>query len=277
MLEPKTHFIAIEAHRGWRPVNFRELWKFRELLYFLAWRDIKVKYRQTVLGIVWVILQPVLGMAVFSIVFGKFAKIPSDGVPYPIFVFTGLLPWTYFSSVLGQSTTSLVTGANLISKIYFPRLIIPASSAVATLLDFCLGWAVLGLMLVHFGIGLGASALLAPLLAFLTLMNALGFGLWFSALNVRYRDIQYAIPFIIQVWLFATPVIYPISLLGNRYGWILSLNPMAGVIEGFRSAILGHTPMPWGSLAISTSVGVFFFVTGAIYFSRVERYFADII
>lgn len=269
--------LVIEPKKGWIPVNFREIWKFRELLYFLAWRDIKVKYKQTAIGIVWAIIQPLLAMLIFSVLFGRFAGMPSDGAPYPVFVYIGLLPWNYFATVLGQSTNSVVGGSNLISKIYFPRLIIPASTAIAALLDFLIASVLLGFMMVYYGINLSAGILLVPFLIIITMMNALGFGLWFSALNVKYRDVQYAIPFLVQIWMFATPVIYPTSLIGDKYGWLLMLNPMGGVIEALRPAVLGNTPIPWISLGISTSVGFGVFVGGMFYFRSVERYFADVI
>lgn len=267
----------IEPKKGWMPVNLREIWKFRELLYFLAWRDMKVKYKQTALGVIWAVLQPVLAMLIFSLVFGRFARMPSDGAPYPIFVFIGLLPWNYFAGVLGQSTNSLVAGANLMTKIYFPRLIVPASTAVASFLDLCIASAVLAGLMFYYGVGVSASVLLVPLLVAITVMNAVGFGMWFSALNVRYRDIQYVIPFLIQIWMFATPVIYPMSLFGEDYRWVSMLNPMSGVIEAFRAAVLGHVPMPWASLAASAATGLVVFVSGAFYFRRVERHFADIV
>lgn len=269
--------ILIEPEKGWVPVNLREIWRFRELLYFLAWRDVKVKYKQTALGVIWAVLQPVLAMLIFSVIFGRFASIPSDGIPYPIFVFIGLLPWNYFAAVLGQSTTSLVAGSNLISKVYFPRLIIPASSAIAALIDLLIGFAVLVVMMLWYGVELSPGILLVPVLVFITLMNAVGFGIWFSALNVRYRDIQYAIPFLIQIWMFATPVIYPASLVGEKWGWLLMLNPMGGVIEAFRPAVFGHQPMPWQGLLISAFMGLLVFVSGVFYFRRVERHFADVI
>jgi len=269
--------IVIEPKKGWSPVNLRELWKFRELLYFLAWRDVKVKYKQTALGVVWALMQPLLTMLIFSVLFGRLARMPSDGAPYPIFVFIGLLPWNYFSSVLGQSTNSLVAGSNLVSKIYFPRLLIPASSAVAALLDLAIGFAVLAVMMLYYGVSISASTMLVPVLVLLTLMNAVGFGLWFSALNVKYRDIQYVIPFLIQIWMFVTPVIYPKSLFGEEWGWLLLLNPMGGVIEAFRPAVLGHMPIPWTALLISSTIGLAVFVGGVFYFKRVERHFADII
>ena len=269
--------VVIEPRKGWMPVNFRELWKFRELLYFLAWRDVKVKYKQTALGVVWALMQPLLIMVIFSVLFGRFARMPSDGAPYPIFVFIGLLPWNYFSSVLGQSTNSLVAGSSLVSKIYFPRLLIPASSAIAALLDLAIGFIVLGALMLYYGVNISAGTLLVPVLVLLTLMNAVGFGLWFSALNVKYRDIQYVIPFLIQIWMFVTPVIYPKSLFGEKWGWLLLLNPMGGIIEAFRPAVLGHMPVPWLSLAISSAIGLIVFVGGVFYFKRVERHFADII
>jgi len=258
-------------------INAGEMWQFRELLFFLAWRNIKVKYKQTALGVVWAILQPLLAMLVFSLIFGRFARMPSDGVPYPLFVLIGLLPWNYFAGVLGQSAGSLVVESNLITKIYFPRLLVPASDALSLLLDFFITFFVLGLMFIYYGVTPGAGLFLVPLLIMITFMNALGFGMWFSALNVRYRDIQYIIPFLIQIWMFATPVIYPRSLLGGRYGWILLLNPMGGVIEAFRPALIGNLPIPWVSLSVSTIIGFLVFTGGLYYFRRVERHFADVV
>lgn len=269
--------LIIEPKKGWIPVNFREIWKFRELLYFLAWRDVKVKYKQTAIGVIWAIIQPLLAMLIFSVLFGRFAGMPSDGAPYPVFVYIGLLPWNYFASVLSQSTNSVVGGSNLISKIYFPRLIIPASTAIAALIDLFIASVLLGIMMIYYGVNPGVGIFLVPFLVLITMMNALGFGLWFSALNVKYRDVQFAIPFLIQIWMFATPVIYPASLIGDKYGWILMLNPMGGVIEAFRPAVLGNTAIPWASLGISTAVGVVVFVGGMFYFRSVERYFADVI
>lgn len=269
--------VVIEARKGWVPVDFRELWKFRELLYFLAWRDIKVKYKQTALGVVWAVLQPMLAMLVFTVIFGRFASMPSEGVPYPIFVLTGLLLWNYFAAVLAQSTTSLVTGANLVSKVYFPRLIIPSSAAVAALIDFLIGFAVLIAMMLWYGVSFTPGVLLAPVIIAVTLVNAVGFGIWFSALNVRYRDIQYAVPFLIQIWMFASPVIYPASLLGEKWSWLLYLNPMSGVIEAIRPAMLANRPIPLDGLAISAVIGFAVFLSGVFYFRRVERHFADVI
>ena len=267
----------IEPRKRWVPVDFGELWRFRELLYFLAWRDVKVRYKQTAIGVLWAVLQPVLTMLVFSVLFGRFGNMPSDGVPYPIFVYLGLLPWQYFASVLGQSVGSVVSGSQMITKIYFPRLIMPASTAVASLLDLAIASVMLGLMMVYFGISVSTGILLVPALVVLTMVNAVGFGMWLAALNVKYRDIQYAMPFVIQLWMFVTPVIYPSSLVGERYAWLLSLNPMGGVIEAFRAAVLGYAPIQWTSLFISTAVGLVVFVGGMFYFRQVERHFADII
>lgn len=273
----ETNTVVIEPKKGWAPVDLRELWRFRELLYFLAWRDIKVKYKQTALGVVWAVLQPVLAMLIFSFIFGRLASIPSEGAPYPVFVLTGLLFWNYFAAVLTQSTTSLVTGANLVSKVYFPRLIIPASSAIAALIDFLIGFAVLVAIMLWYGVGLNAGMLLAPVIMVVTLVNAVGFGIWLSALNVRYRDIQYAVPFLVQIWMFASPVIYPSSLLGEKWSWLMYLNPMSGVIEAIRPLMLSNKAIPWEGLAVSAAIGIAVFLGGVFYFRRVERHFADVI
>lgn len=272
-----TIITVIEPKRGWIPINLRELWQFRDLLYFLAWRDVKVKYKQTAIGVIWAILQPFLTMVVFSIFFGRLAKMPSEDIPYPIFVYIGLLPWQYFASVLGQSTNSVVGNAQMVSKVYFPRLIMPASTAIAAFVDLCIAAVILGLMMIYYGVSLSPVAFLIPVLVMLIIMNAVGFGLWFSALNVRYRDVQFAIPFLIQIWMFVTPVIYPSNIVGERYAWILSINPMGGVIEAFRPAMLGHMPISWALLGISAAVGLLVFIGGIFYFRRVERYFADVI
>ncbi len=272
-----TDSTIIEPKTGWAPVNIRELWRFKELFYFLAWRDIKVKYRQTAIGIIWAILQPTLGMLLFTAVFSRLARMPSDNAPYPIFVFLGLLPWNYFATVLGQSTTSLVGGSNLITKIYFPRLIIPVSSAMAALLDLFIASSVLGALMYFYGITPGPSFILVLPLLVIVLMNAIGFGLWLSALNVRYRDVQYAVPFLIQIWMFATPVVYPGTVVGGKWKLILLLNPMAGVIEAIRAAVLGHMAIPWTGLLISGLAGFSIFLSGLMYFRRVERHFADVI
>ena len=270
--------ITIKPQKGWIPVNFREVWAYRELMFFLSWRDIKVKYKQTTLGVAWAILQPFLTMIVFSVLFGTFAKMPSDGIPYPIFVYAGLLPWNYFSGSLSSSSNSLVASSNLITKVYFPRLIIPASAALSSLLDFLIASVVLIGMMFFYRYSPDPSGIfLIPLLVSLTFMIAVGCGLWLSALNVEYRDFQYVIPFLVQIWMFVTPVIYPVTLLPEKYRWLLSLNPMAGIIEAFRSATLGHQPVNWGLLGISTAMALVIFTSGLLYFRKVERSFADVI
>jgi len=274
----ETHEIIIKPQKGWIPVNLRELWQFRDLLYFLSWRDIKVKYKQTALGAAWAVLQPFITMIVFSLLFGKLAKIPSDGIPYPIFVYAGLLPWNYFSTALGSSGNSLVASSNLITKVYFPRLIIPASASLSALLDFFIASIILiGMMFFYHFTPDALGIVLIPFLIFLTFTVAVGCGLWLSALNVEYRDFQYVIPFLIQIWMFATPVIYPATLFPERYRWILTLNPMGGIIEAFRAATLGHQQINWNSLIISSVIGFMIFFTGMLYFRKVERSFADVI
>jgi len=275
---PQNHEIMIKPQKGWIPVNLRELWHFRDLLYFLSLRDIKVKYKQTALGAAWAILQPFLTMIVFSILFGKFAKVPSDGIPYPIFVYAGLLPWNYFSSALSSSGNSLVASSNLITKVYFPRLIIPASASLSGLLDFLIASMILiGMMFFYHFTPNILGIVMIPVLVFLTFMVAVGCGLWLSALNVEYRDFQYVIPFLVQIGMFATPVIYPVTLFPEKYRWLLSLNPMGGIIEAFRASTLGHQPINWNSLIISSAIGFTVFFTGMLYFRKVERSFADVI
>ncbi len=270
--------IIIRPQKGWIPVNLRELWQFRDLLYFLSWRDIKVKYKQTALGAAWAILQPFLTMIVFSILFGKLAKVPSDGIPYPIFVYAGLLPWNYFSSALSNSGNSLVASSNLITKVYFPRLIIPASASLSGLLDFLIASVILiGMMFFYHFTPNAFGIVIIPILIFLTFIVAVGCGLWLSALNVEYRDFQYVIPFLVQIWMFVTPVIYPVTLFPEKYRWLLSLNPMGGIIEAFRASTLGHQPINWNLLIISSGVGILIFFTGMLYFRKVERSFADVI
>ncbi|OGW40599.1 MAG: phosphate ABC transporter permease [Nitrospirae bacterium RBG_13_39_12] len=270
--------IVIKPRKGWVPVNFRELWAFRELLYFLAWRDIKVKYKQTVLGAAWAILQPFTTMIVFSILFGKLAKVPSDGIPYPIFVYAGLLPWNYFSSALSNSGNSLVASSNLITKVYFPRLIIPASASLSGLVDFIIASAILiGMMFFYHFTPNILGVVMIPVLIFLIFIVAVSCGLLLSALNVEYRDFQHVIPFIVQIWMFVTPVIYPVTLFPEKYRWLLSLNPMSGFIEAFRAATLGHQPINWNLLTVSLVVTFVMFIAGIFYFKKVERSFADVI
>jgi len=267
----------IEPSRGWVPIDLKEFWKYRELFYFLTKRDIQVRYKQTVLGGLWAIIQPVFTMVVFTLFFGRLAKMPSDGIPYPIFVYAGLLPWTYFSNALSASGNSLVGSANLITKVYFPRLIIPASSSLAGLLDFFIAMLVLVAMMIYYHFLPGVGMLLFPILVGLTFLCAVGVGLWLSALNVQYRDIRYVIPFIVQLWMFVSPVIYPVSMVKEKYQWLLALNPMGGVIKAYRTSILGHLPIDWFLLGISTAIIFTLFLSGLYYFRRMEKTFADVV
>ena len=268
--------IVIERQKGWRPIDFEELWRYRELAYFLCWRDIKVRYKQTVLGILWAFIQPFLKLVVFSVIFGRLAGIDSEGFPYPIFVFAGLLPWQFFAESLGRSSQSVVGSANLITKVYFPRLIIPLASAGACLIDFAISFGILAALILHYEVTLTWAILMIPPLVLLTIVAALGIGTLLSALNVAYRDFRYVIPFMVQIWMFATPVIYPVKLIPKNWQWLLSLNPMSGIVDAYRSAILGK-PFAWGNLAISVAVAFAAFFLGLMYFRRLERQFADIV
>jgi len=269
--------IRIEPSRGWVSIELSELWTYRELLYFLIWRDVKVRYKQTVIGIGWAILQPLLTMVVFTMIFGNFAKIPSDGLPYPVFAFTALLPWNLFAGALNRCTLSLVGSANLITKVYFPRLIVPVSAIISGIIDFAIAFVfLLGLMLwFHIVPNWGAIAL--PIFLLLTLITALAVGLWLSALDVRYRDVGHAIPFLIQIWMFLSPVAYPLSVVPEKWRLLYSLNPMVGVIEGFRWALLGKESPDFKVIAVSTAVVVALLLSGLVYFKRIERTFADVV
>jgi lipopolysaccharide transport system permease protein len=270
-----THVTIIQPSK-WRSLDLKELWAYRELLWVLTERDVRVRYKQTVLGIAWAVLQPVLSMIIFSIFFGKLAKMPSDGLPYPIFVYAALLPWTFFANAINQSSSSLVSSSNLISKVYFPRLIIPLSSVGTWLIDFVIAGLILLVMMLFYGIGWTWNLLFAPFLLLAVIFTALGVGTLLSALTVAYRDFRYVVPFMVQIWMFATPVVYPASLVPEQWQWLLYLNPMAGLIEGFRACFLG-LPFDFGAIAISFSIATAFFVLGILYFERVERRFADII
>lgn len=269
--------IVIEPSRGWVSLQLADLWHYRELLYFLVWRDVKVRYKQTVLGAAWAIIQPFFTMVVFSLFFGKLAKMPSDGIPYPIFAYAALVPWTFFSSALTQSSNSLVGNANLITKVYFPRLVIPISAALSPLPDFAIAFAVLLGMMVYFGIYPTAAVIFLPLLILLALVTALGAGLWLSALNVKFRDVRYTVPFLTQFWMFATPVAYPSSLLPGHWQIVYALNPMVGVVEGFRWALLGANTAPGPMIIASSLAAVAMLVSGAYYFRRMEKTFADVV
>ncbi len=270
--------LRIKPSKGWVSLNLRELWEYRELLYFLTWRDIKVRYKQTVLGAAWAIIQPFMTMVVFSLFFGGLAQIPSDGVPYPIFSYAALVPWTFFASGLGGSSNSLVGSAELIKKIYFPRLITPIATVFAGVVDFLLAFAVLIVMMFVFGIVPTANIVWLPFFLLLAFVTSLGVGLWLSAMNVQFRDVRYLVPFITQFWLFITPIAYPSSLIENDILRILyGLNPMAGVVEGFRWALLGTNTAPGSIIIVSTLVAVVLLITGLFYFRRMEKTFADVV
>ncbi len=277
MPNPAIPITIIEPKKGWVPIDLKQIWQYRELFYFLTKRDIKVRYKQTVLGGLWAIIQPVFTMIVFTLFFGRLAKMPSDGIPYPIFVYAGLLPWTYFANALSASGNSLVGSANLITKVYFPRLIVPASASLAGLLDFFIAMLVLGALMIYYQFVPGVGILLFPILVGLTFMCAVGVGLWLSSLNVQYRDIRYVIPFLVQIWMFVSPVIYPVSMVKEKYQWLLALNPMGGVIKAYRASVLGHQPIDWVLLGISTVIIFIIFVSGLFYFRRMEKYFADVV
>ncbi|MFC1680192.1 ABC transporter permease [Pseudomonadota bacterium] len=253
-----------------------ELWSYRELLWVLTERDIKVRYKQTTMGIAWALLQPLAAMLIFTLFFGRLAKIPSDGVPYPIFVFAALVPWTFFSNAISNSAISLVDSSNLVGKVYFPRLIIPLSAIGAWLVDFFIAGLILLVMMLGYDVGWTLNLLAAPIILIAVMLTALGVGTLLSALTVAYRDFRYAIPFIIQLWMFATPVVYPASMVPEKWRWVLHLNPMAGLIEAFRSSFLG-LPFDIAAITISFSVALLIFALGVWYFERVERTFADII
>jgi lipopolysaccharide transport system permease protein len=269
--------ILLLPPKGLTWPNLAELWHYRELLYFLTWRDIQVRYKQTGLGIAWAVLQPVLTMAVFSFVFGRLARIPSDGVPYPVFAFCGLLPWQLFSCALTRSAESLVANERLVSKVYFPRIIIPLAALLAGVVDFSIAFVVLLVLMIAYGISPGLPLLALPFLILLALAAAAGVGLGLSALNVRFRDVKHALPFLAQFWMFATPIAYPASLLSERWRPILGLNPLAGVAEGFRWALLGTTEWPGVIVFVSVAVVVVVLAMSLIYFARTERSFADVI
>jgi len=270
-----TSTIVIRPSTGWAPLHLRELWEYRELLYFLTWRDIKVRYKQTALGATWAVLQPLLTMVVFSVFFGRLAKVPSDGLPYPIFAYCGLVPWTYFATALSQSANSLVDHGRLITKVYFPRLLVPAASVIAGLVDLGIALVVLVGMLLFYGVAPGPAVVTLPLFIILAAATALAVGLWLSALNVQYRDVRYTLQFLIQFWLFATPVAYPSSLVPQRWRILYGLNPMTGVVEGFRWALLGKGEAPGALLAVSVLTVAAALIGGLFYFRRMERAFAD--
>jgi lipopolysaccharide transport system permease protein len=276
-VSPEVPVLVIEPAKGWVPLKLSELWAYRELLYFLCWREVKVRYKQTALGAAWAIIQPLFTMLVFSLFFGRLAKMPSDGIPYPLFSLTGLVPWTFFANGLSQSSNSLVTNSNLISKVYFPRLAIPLASILAGIVDFGIAFLLLLVMLPFYHVSIPPQVLFLPLFFLLAFVTALGTSLWLSALNVEFRDVRYTIPFLTQFWMFATPIAYPASLLKGPWRIVYGLNPMVGVVEGFRWALLGSTSKPGAIIAASSVAAVLVLVGGAFYFKRMEKTFADIV
>lgn len=269
--------VVIKPERGLFDLELKALWEYRELLYFLVWRDVKIRYKQTLIGAGWAILQPVMTMVVFTIVFGKFAKISSDGLPYPIFAYAALLPWNLFSHSLTRGGASVVGNAGLVSKIYFPRLILPLSGVLSPMIDFAISFGILAVMMIWYGILPGWGVFALPLFLLLATLTALAVGLWLAALNVRYRDVGHAIPFLAQLWLFASPVAYPVSVVPETWRWLYSLNPMAGVIEGFRWALLGRQSPDLAVIAISSLTVIALLLAGIVYFRYTERTFADIV
>lgn len=273
---PARALMRIQPSKGWVSLRLRELWNYRELLYFLTWRDIKVRYKQTALGALWAIIQPFFTMLVFSVFFGRLAKMPSDGVPYPIFCYVALVPWTFFATGLGQASNSLVGNANLIKKVYFPRLSIPIATVLSNIIDFVLAFGVLLGMMAYYHVTPTINTLWLPAFVGLAVVTSLGVGLWLSAMNVQFRDVRYVVPFLTQFWMFATPIAYPSSLLHDPWKTVFGLNPMVGVVEGFRWALLGTEP-PGPMILVSTVAALAILVSGAYYFRRMEKSFADVV
>lgn len=272
---------VIQPTRGWASLQLGAVWEYRELLYFLVWRDIKVRYKQTVLGVAWIVLQPVVSMVVFTVLFGWLLKVPSGGVPYPIFAYVALLPWNYFATSLNKASTSLVDSANLITKVYFPRLVVPFSGVLSGLVDFAIACLLLVALMAFCGVAPTPAVVLLPLFLLLAILTALGFGIWLAALNVRFRDVKHLMPFVIQTWLYVTPVIYGSALIPEPFRFLLALNPMTGVVEGFRWALLGNhladAQLPGPLFVISIGITLLVLLTGVVFFRRTERIFADII
>ena len=275
-MEAKPYLI-IKPKKGWQLIDFKEIIAYRDLFYFLVVRDIKVRYKQTVLGGLWAIIQPFLMMIVFTIFFGNLAKVPSDGIPYPIFNYSALVAWTYFANSITNSGNSLIQNTALISKVYFPRLITPLAPTLAFLLDFVIAFVILIGMMVYYGIYPTVMVVFLPILVILMMFSASGVGMFLAALNAQYRDIRYTLTFLVQLWMFASPVVYPVSMLPEKYHLIYAINPMTGVIEGFRSALLGTTAFPTQIILVSTLTSIIIFIAGALYFKQTERYFADVI
>jgi lipopolysaccharide transport system permease protein len=275
--EADVPVFRIEPSKGWVSLKLRELWQYRELIYFQVWRDIKVRYKQTVLGAAWAIIQPFFTMVVFSLFFGKLAKVPSDGIPYPIFSFAALVPWTFFANGMSKASNSLVSSSNLIKKVYFPRLSIPLAAVLSGVVDFALSFVVLVGMMKYYHLAPTGNVIWLPLLLALSFTTALGVALWLSAMNVQFRDVQYIIPFLTQFWMFTTPIAYPSSLLSEPWRTFYAINPMVGVVEGFRWALLGTDTAPGPVMIVSSAVSLVLLLSGALYFRRMEKTFADVI
>lgn len=273
---PEKPIVVIEPKKGWISIDLRDLWHYRDLLYILTTRDIKVRYKQTLLGAAWAVIQPLFTMLIFTLFFGRLAGMPSDGIPYPLFAYAGLLPWTFFSNAVTNSGNSLVGNSNLITKVYFPRMIIPMASVGSGLVDFAIAFLLLLVMMFYYGVGFAVNILMLPVLVILTSLLAVGVGMWMSALNVKYRDIRYALPFLIQLGMFATPIIYPMSLVPEKYRWLIALNPLSGQIEAYRAAFFGK-PFDWFALGISAVITFAVLIYAAFTFKRMEKSFADII
>jgi lipopolysaccharide transport system permease protein len=273
---PAEPLVVIQPTKRWSLLSFKDIWAYRELLFFLTWRDVKVRYKQTALGAAWAILQPLFMMIIFTIFFGRLAAVDSAGIPYPVFALAGLVPWTFFSNAITASGNSLVGSANLITKVYFPRLIVPAAAMLAGLVDFVLAFVLLILLMVYYQIVPTIQLLFLPVLVLLTALFSLGVGTWFSALNVKYRDVRFALPFLIQLWLFVSSVILPSSAIPQKWRWLLMLNPMSAIIEGYRSALFG-LPFDWPALGIASALTILTLLYAIYAFGRVERSFADII
>ena len=277
MSDADQRWVVLEPARRWPSLGARELWAYRELVYFLTWRDVKVRYKQTVLGVAWAILQPLATMLLFSLFFGRLAKMPSEGVPYPLFALTALVPWTFFANGMTQSANSVVMSQNLITKVYFPRLAIPFGSVLAGGLDLVLAFVLLIAFMAWYGFAPAPTALWVVPFSVLALAATLGVGMWLAALNVQYRDVRYTVPFLVQLWLFATPIAYPSTLLAGPWRTLYALNPMVAVVDGFRWSLLGTAPPPSGVILASTAVALLLLVTGALYFRRMEQSFADVV
>jgi lipopolysaccharide transport system permease protein len=275
-LLPKEPLVTIESSNAWKVVDVRDVWAHRELLYFLIWRDVKVRYKQTLLGAAWAIIQPLFTMLIFTLIFSKVAQIDSNGIPYPIFAYAGLLPWTFFANSINHSGNSMVSNSHLITKVYFPRIIIPVAAVGAGLVDFAVAFVMLLVLMIYYRIQLTANLLMLPALIALTTLLAIGVGSWLSAINVKYRDVKFALPFLVQIWMYLSPIAYPITVIPQRWRLLYSLNPVTGIIEGYRSAFFGR-PFDWTSLGISLAITMVLIGYAAYEFRKLEKGFADII